>query len=139
RVMRAKQALQEKFSILASFVSRDGCHCRQGIIAPSHGRWQGASTPRLNWFTTESKGLPTRPRFPVLHVEGPTRISPLERLGHRFVEILDEGQDLVPQIRHRLEIATLDDATYQDAEPNFDLIQPRGVLRHVHEAHAMAR
>src|SRR5262249_30247176 len=64
-------------------------------------------------------------------------VGPAKRFGQRLVEIVDEVNDALSQGCQRWKISTLQDAPYQDAEPDLDLVQPRRVLRRVDEAKAM--
>ncbi len=66
-------------------------------------------------------------------------VSPLEGFCHRAVVILDKSQDLAFQVFDGFEIASFDDFTNQDAEPNFDLVQPRSMFGCVVENDAVGR
>jgi len=57
--------------------------------------------------------------------------GPLEWLGHRAIEVSDEIEHLVPQIVKRGEIATSEQLTNQDTQPELHLVQPRRMLRRV--------
>ncbi len=50
------------------------------------------------------------------------RVGPLEGLGENGVEVVDEGEHLLPQVVERTEVAAAQQSTRQDAEPGFDLI-----------------
>jgi hypothetical protein len=63
---------------------------------------------------------------------------PLEGLGVP-IEVVDEGQDALPQFGGRGEAGPLEQPPHQDAEPNLDLIEPGGMLGQVDELNAMAR
>src|SRR5207253_11144350 len=65
-------------------------------------------------------------------------IRPLERFGHRLIEVGNEGQDALPQVRNRREVPPLQQPAYQNAEPELDLVQPTAVLRCIEKADAMA-
>ena len=58
-------------------------------------------------------------------------VGPLEGLGHGAVEIGDEVQHLVPEVGDGSEVATPQQLTDQDTEPDLDLIQPRRMLGRV--------
>ena len=59
-----------------------------------------------------------------LCIERLTLVSPLERFRHRTVVIFDKSQNLAFQVVSGNEVATLDDFSDQDTEPNFDLVHP---------------
>src|SRR5439155_27341466 len=61
------------------------------------------------------------------------RSGPPERLGHRPVVVGDERQHLRLQVLHRREAPALQHLPRQDAEPDLDLVHPRGMLRRVVE------
>lgn len=63
----------------------------------------------------------------------PSGVGPVERLGKGFVEVLDELKQSLLQCGGREKIPATQNATLQDAENRFDLVQPRGVLWQVHE------
>src|SRR6266540_4089257 len=67
-----------------------------------------------------------------------TCIGPAKGLGHA-IEVLDKSQDLRPQIILGCEVAALDHPTHQDAEPDFDLIEPRRMLGYIHELNTVRR
>src|SRR5260221_13119574 len=60
-------------------------------------------------------------------------IGPLERLGHRTVEVLDKRQHLGPQIVDGAEAATAQELARHDAQPDLHLVHPRRVLGRVVE------
>ena len=60
-------------------------------------------------------------------------------MGQSLVEIVNKGQDPLLEVLHREETATFEQAAHQDTEPDFDLIEPRGMFGGVDEADAMAR
>ena len=51
-----------------------------------------------------------------------------ERFRHRAIEVLDECQDFRFQIVHAGEIASFEQFPHQDAEPDFHLVHPGGML-----------
>ena len=51
-------------------------------------------------------------------------VSPLEGLGHGVVVVIDEGQNLGLQLVKRRERASAQEFTGQNAEPDFDLVEP---------------
>ena len=53
--------------------------------------------------------------------------GPSERLGHGAIEVGDEVLDFGAQILFAGEIASADDLSRQDGEPDLDLVKPRGV------------
>jgi len=59
--------------------------------------------------------------------------------GARFgtVPVSDKTEDIASERGHALEASVAEDATLEDAEPDLDLIDPRGVQRRVDEAEAM--
>ena len=66
-------------------------------------------------------------------------VGPLEWLGKSLVEVFDEGADAVAEMLDGDEVATAKKATTQDAEPQFDLVEPRGAFGGVDEADAVVR
>src|SRR5271165_1415253 len=89
--------------------------------------------------TTFSNSLfcPTSRRC--LRPQRATRVRPLERLGEHMIEILDEFQQLATQIFHRWERTTPDHLPHDHPEDHLDLVQPRAVLRQIHEPNPVAR
>src|SRR5579859_851631 len=69
----------------------------------------------------------------------PSRVGPAERLGEDIVEVVDELCDARAQVFERSETGSLEQATRQDGEPDFDLVQPRAVARCVDEANPVSR
>ena len=49
---------------------------------------------------------------------------PAIRLGHRFVEVINEVPESLTQFVDRFEVAAFDDSTNNHAEPDFYLVQP---------------
>lgn len=64
-------------------------------------------------------------------------ISPFERFRHRAIKVVDECHDFLFQIIYGGEVATFEQFTHQDAEPDFDLVHPGGMLRRVVENRSM--
>lgn len=56
-------------------------------------------------------------------------VSPAERLGEDIVEVVDELHRAGTQVVERKEAGSLEQATRQDREPDFDLVHPRAVPR----------
>src|SRR3954471_9425047 len=54
--------------------------------------------------------------------------GPAERLGQGLVEIGDEAGDTVAEILGRGERAAAQDLAGEDGEPEFDLVEPGGML-----------
>src|SRR5258706_2076681 len=69
----------------------------------------------------------------------PSRVGPAERLGEDIVEVVDELRDACAQVLEGSEARPLEQATRQDGEPDFNLVQPRAVARCVNEANPMSR
>ncbi len=69
-----------------------------------------------------------------------TRIGvlPLDRLGGGVV-LADVAHELAPQICSRGEDAAIDEVAFDLAEPQLDLIQPRGVGRREVQAHVLVQ
>ena len=65
-------------------------------------------------------------------------VGPLEWLGHGAIEIGDEVQHLVLEIVGGSEVASPQQLTDQDTQPQLDLIQPGRMLRRVVEDDATA-
>jgi len=61
-------------------------------------------------------------------MEWPALIGPLEGLGHGAVEVVDEGEHFGFEIRDGEKTGAAQQLAHQDAEPDLDLIHPRGVL-----------
>src|SRR3954465_3286713 len=66
-------------------------------------------------------------------------VEPADGLGHRPVEVVDERQDPRLQLLGRTEAGAAEQLPHQDAEPDLDLIEPRGVLGRVDEPDSVAR
>src|SRR2546421_7719967 len=62
-----------------------------------------------------------------------TRVRPAERLGEYTIEVRDKVQQLRAQVFHRAERPPTDHLPHDHSEDRLDLIQPRTVLRCVHE------
>src|SRR3954453_11376922 len=60
-----------------------------------------------------------------------SEIGPLEWLGHRAIEVVDEGEYLRSQIFSGNEVAATEQLTHQNTEPDLHLVQPRCVLGRV--------
>ena len=73
-----------------------------------------------------------------LLLERPGGVEPLDRLGHGPVEVVDELQDPPPEVFQRHETRPAQQLADQGAEPDLHLVQPRAVLRRVHEPDPMA-
>src|SRR5262249_21877306 len=110
-------------------------------------RWSHASTarawPRCVRATAAAGGAPsTRSREwlsgRVRLEERPGRIHPVDGLGHRAVEVVDEAQDPLLQVFQRAEAGPPQQFPDQDAEPDLYLVQPRAVLGRVHEPDPVA-
>ena len=67
-------------------------------------------------------------RFPRLPGQRTASEGPTEWLRQGFVVVLNKGHDLLLQVGDGREVASLDDAAHEDAEPTFDLVEPRRVL-----------
>ena len=61
--------------------------------------------------------------FHHLSLQGAALVRPLERLGQRLVEVLDECQYPLAQLLHRLEAASLEQSAHQDTQPQLDLVE----------------
>ena len=85
--------------------------------SPSSGAWQNYSI--------------------TLHRQWTALIRPFEWLGHRLIEGGNEGQDALPSVLHRREVASLQQPSHHHAEPEFNVVQPTGVLRRLQEPDAM--
>src|SRR3954465_12404305 len=66
-------------------------------------------------------------------------VEPADGLGHRPVEVVDERQDPRLEILDRAEAGAAEQLSHQDAEPDLDLVEPRGVLGGVDEPDPVAR
>ncbi|MEX0728406.1 MAG: hypothetical protein WD065_19195 [Planctomycetaceae bacterium] len=58
-------------------------------------------------------------------------------MGDGFIEILDESFEFPDQVGFRAKAAAPHHPAVDDAEYNFDLIEPRTMFRKVHESNAM--
>src|ERR1700684_1362419 len=74
-----------------------------------------------------------------LNLEDLTRESPFERLGQKLIEIVDKIEDLGAKVCLGGKVASAKHPSGEDAEPDFDLIQPRAMLRCVDKADAVAQ
>ena len=66
-------------------------------------------------------------------------VGSVEGMGHRSVVVVDEVSELIVEFWHRGEAAAAQAFAMDDAEDDFNLIEPRTVFREVHEPNAMAR
>ena len=66
-------------------------------------------------------------------------VGPAIRLGVDAVVVIDERQHLFPQVVRQAEVAPLEQAPRQYAEPDLHLVQPRRVLRHINESDSVRR
>ena len=64
---------------------------------------------------------------------------PIERVRHGLVVVGDELSQSRLEVGNRLEASASETLSMDDAEYDFDLIQPRTVFREVNESYAMAR
>src|SRR5579872_997443 len=64
-------------------------------------------------------------------MKGSSGVSPLEGLGHRFVEVVDELSESAFEVFEGGEARPFEEATGQDAEPDLDLVQPGAMLGRV--------
>lgn len=72
-----------------------------------------------------------------LYCERLALIGPFERFRHRTIEVVDKCQDFLFEIFYGGKVATFEQFTHQDAEPDFDLVHPGGMLGRVAENHPM--
>ena len=63
--------------------------------------------------------------------------GPLEGLGQGFIEIADEAVDLVLEVLGRGEGTAAQDLAGENGEPEFDLVEPGGMLGGEMEADAV--
>src|SRR3954452_3255413 len=68
-----------------------------------------------------------------------TRVRPAERMREDAIEIIDEIYPFAAQISHRGERTSANHLPHDDAEDHLDLVQPRAVLRRIHEPDAVTR
>src|SRR4249920_3006155 len=68
-----------------------------------------------------------------------TRVRPAEGMGEYSIEIGDKIQQFITQIFHRCERTPANHFPHDHPEDHFDLVQPRTVLRCVHEPDAVTR
>ncbi len=64
-------------------------------------------------------------------------VGPLEGLGHRLIEKVDELQDTTIQVVQRVKASSFEEPASQYREPDLYLIHPGGVLGSVDEANTM--
>src|ERR671933_1477017 len=76
---------------------------------------------------------------PSLTLQRPSRERPAERLREHLIKVLDKANQLVTQVGHRSERTTADHLPHDHTEHHLDLIQPRTVLRQIHEPDAVAQ
>src|SRR6266498_579702 len=91
--------------------------------------------PRTYWYLLSTA---FRKSLSGSRLKRATCIGPAKGLGHA-IEVLDKSQDLRPQIILGCEVAALDHPPHQDAEPDFDLIEPRRMLGYIHELNTVRR
>ena len=60
--------------------------------------------------------------------------GPDERLGV-FIVVLDEGIDVIPELSDRCEGGAVQRLSFQDREPDFHWVEPRGPRRREVEPH----
>jgi hypothetical protein len=58
-------------------------------------------------------------------------INPLEGLCHGRVEVVNGGHELVPQLFFGAEVPAFDHFPGQDANPDLNLVHPRGTLERI--------
>lgn len=69
---------------------------------------------------------------------GLSRVGPIERMGHRRIVVSDECFEFVFQVWYRYETSSSQNFSLNDAEDDFDLVQPRAMFGKIDEADAMA-
>lgn len=84
---------------------------------------------RSRWLNRVCAVMPIRPYL----------VGPLARLGERAVDVVDEAEDALAQVFHGGKTAAFEQATDQDTEPDFKLVEPRGMLRRINKADAVRR
>ncbi len=72
-------------------------------------------------------------------VERLAGICPVKGTGHRGVVIVEEVAEFLLQIDHGGEVAAPHDLPHDDAKHRLNLVQPRTVLRQVHEPDGVVR
>src|SRR3954447_22889474 len=71
-------------------------------------------------------------------LEGLAGVGPIEGMSHGRVVVDDELSELGLEVGHRGEGAAAQALSSEDAQEDLDLVEPRTVLRQVHEADAVA-
>ena len=69
--------------------------------------------------------------------QGFARVSPVERMGHGEVVVIQELPKLLLQVSDRRKAPSSNGLPHDDAEHGLDLVQPGAVLGQEHEADAM--
>src|SRR5512147_2857922 len=69
--------------------------------------------------------------------ERPPGIGPLEGFCQGIVEVVDKVEEALAKCLGRGEMPTAQHPPYQDAEPDFNLVEPRGVFWGVDPANSM--
>jgi hypothetical protein len=64
-------------------------------------------------------------------------VGPFERMGHRSAIVFNEQSQLLFQVRDRPEVSAAHQLSIDDAEDDFDLIEPGAVFWRVHETDAV--
>jgi hypothetical protein len=59
-------------------------------------------------------------------------VGPLERMGHPSAIVFDEQSQLLFQIGNGLEVSAAHQLSIDDAEDDFDLVEPGAVFRRAH-------
>lgn len=77
--------------------------------------------------------------LPMSRLEWFACVGPAEGLGKDCIEVLDEVEETLTEFLLRLKRGTLECPSSKDAEPDFDLVQPGGMARSIHEADAVLR
>src|SRR5699024_981136 len=70
-------------------------------------------------------------------IQRPPGEGPFERFGEHRVEVIDEASDSIAQVFNAGEARSFQQSSRQNAEPNFDLIEPGAMPRRVDETDAM--
>src|SRR6202158_1454542 len=68
-----------------------------------------------------------------------TGVRPIELLGEHPIEVVDEVQQLTPQVGYRSERPAPDHLPHDHSEDRLDLVEPRTMLGRVHDPNPMAR
>ena len=90
------------------------------------------------WFASFDAAVGRDEVGAAVFLQGPAGVGPIERMGHGEVVIRQELTELGFQFQHRGEATATQTFSLDDAENDFDLVEPRTVFWQINEADAVA-